>query len=162
MLPSCWIFTTCACANCFTCFIPFNIHSSGLRWLWPALSVSISLACPPAAEDSKSNALSHNLSCSERIVLVKETQRKICQGDPGKTFPLSWRERVIFGGVSIPHSPARSHCFQLETWTWKCENELSEAGVGKSRKAQRTCKPPIRKLLGQPENCSCLYGLSQG
>lgn len=121
MLFSCWIFTTCACEHCFTCFISFNIHGSGLRW--PALCVSIS----PAPEDSKPDAFSPPL-----------LQRENCfgQGDTGKSAQgvLGGTSSFLkgdgqFGGFSFSHSPTCSRCSQLETWTTKCENETSGTTV---------------------------------
>lgn len=122
MLFSCWIFTMCACDHCFTCFIPFNIHGSGLRW--PALCVFIS----PAPEDSKPDVFFPTLSCSERIVLAKETQENLPRGSLEDTSSFLKGDGQ-FGGFSFSYSPTCSHCSKLEAWTAKCENETSGTTV---------------------------------
>lgn len=133
MLFSCWIFT-CACEHCFTCFIPFNIHGSGLRW--PALPVSIS----PAPEDGKPDAF-FPPSLAARELFWPRRHRKICPGEPWKTFPPSWREMGSLGDfLSLIPPPARiAPSLKLELQNVR--NDASgttvavSSGVGKSRRA---------------------------
>lgn len=70
----------CACDHCFTCFIPFNIHGSGLRW--PALCVFIS----PAPEDSKPDVFFFPPSLAARELFGQGDTGKICPGVLGRYF----------------------------------------------------------------------------
>lgn len=147
MLFSCWIFTTCACEHCFTCFIPFNIHGSGLRR--PALCVSIS----PAPEDSKPDAF-FPPSLAARELFWPRRHRKICPGGPWKVLPLSWREMGSLGDflslILPPALAAPSLKLELQSVRMRHLEPLMPFQV---KEAQRTCTLPSGSSWGlQPHH----------
>lgn len=119
MLFSCWIFTTCACEHCFTCFISFNIHGSGLRW--PALCVSIS----PAPEDSKPDAF-FPPSLAARELFWPRRHRKICPGGPWRYFLFLEGRWAVWGifFLSFSHLLSLLPAWNLnyKVWEWDIWN----------------------------------------
>lgn len=121
----------CACDHCFTCFIPFNIHG-----LWSEVASSVCLISP-APEDSKPDVFFPTLSCSERIVLAKETQENLPRGSLEDTS--FWRRWAVWGIFSFSYSPT---CSLLQAWSLNCKmwewDIWNHCCHFKSRRARRT------------------------